>query len=185
MVADRGNVLHTAIAAGLDLVQAESLLGGLERWESKDRLNWVERVVLESDRISVAIRLPGTSALRIELAVPMQLRRRGRERRLIIPTTSPSEAKQDGRLIQAIRHGHLFWRRLLAEPKLTAVDIGQQKGLDNRYIGRTLPLAFLAPDLVERFLSGRQPPEWTAERVLRLPTLPASWAEQRKLFGSS
>jgi hypothetical protein len=121
--------------------------------------------------------------LRIEHAAPIEVRRRGHQRRLVIPATTASELRPDARLIRALKHGLEFWERLLENPSLTAMDIARQEKLDNRYVGRTLPLAFLAPDIVERFLSGRQPPEWTAERVLRLKALPVSWPEQRALFG--
>jgi hypothetical protein len=45
-----------------------------------------------------------------------------------------------------------------------------------------LPLAFLAPDIVEAILQGRQPVELTALRLKRT-RLPLSWVEQRRLLG--
>jgi hypothetical protein len=44
-----------------------------------------------------------------------------------------------------------------------------------------LPLAFLAPDIVEAILKGRQPIELTAARLMRIRDLPLSWAEQPAL----
>jgi hypothetical protein len=46
-----------------------------------------------------------------------------------------------------------------------------------------LPLAFLAPDIVEAILEGRQPIELTAARMMRIRDLPLSWAEQRQRLG--
>ena len=46
-----------------------------------------------------------------------------------------------------------------------------------------LPLAFLAPDIVEAIVQGRQPVALTARYLKRLKPLPASWAEQRRLLG--
>ena len=46
-----------------------------------------------------------------------------------------------------------------------------------------IPLAFLAPDIVEAIIEGRQPVELTAARLKRMRHLPASWAEQRRFLG--
>ena len=45
-----------------------------------------------------------------------------------------------------------------------------------------LPLAFLAPDIVEAILHGRQPVELATARLKRI-RLPLSWAEQRLVLG--
>jgi len=46
-----------------------------------------------------------------------------------------------------------------------------------------LPLALLAPDIVEAIASGRQPPELTAHRLIRSVDLPTAWAAQTQLLG--
>ncbi len=48
-----------------------------------------------------------------------------------------------------------------------------------------MPLAFLAPDIVEAILDGRQSVELTAESLKRLPALPTDWDAQRRLLGFS
>jgi len=50
-------------------------------------------------------------------------------------------------------------------------------------VSRVLPIAYLAPDIVEAILEGRQPPELTAKRLRGLPEIPLAWAEQRRLLG--
>ena len=45
-----------------------------------------------------------------------------------------------------------------------------------------MPLAFLAPDIVEAILAGTQPVDLTAETLTRRD-LPLSWSEQKSLFG--
>jgi len=53
----------------------------------------------------------------------------------------------------------------------------------DRYVRRLLDLAFLAPDIIAAILEGSQPAGLSAERLIRLPNLPAGWAEQRRLLG--
>jgi len=57
-----------------------------------------------------------------------------------------------------------------------------QHDVDQGDVSRILPLALLAPDIVEAILKGRQPVELTAARLKRI-RLPLSWVEQRRLLG--
>jgi len=58
--------------------------------------------------------------------------------------------------------------------------IAKQTGLDGSYVRRILRFAFLAPDIVESILDGRQPHELTLAKLSR--KLPMSWAEQRTIL---
>lgn len=50
-------------------------------------------------------------------------------------------------------------------------------------MSRVLPLAFLAPDIVEAIIDGQQPVELTVTALRRGPELPASWDAQRRMPG--
>ena len=50
-------------------------------------------------------------------------------------------------------------------------------------ISRLLPLAFLAPDIVDSILAGQQPPDLKAKVLTRTSMLPISWEQQRKTPG--
>ncbi len=63
--------------------------------------------------------------------------------------------------------------------------LAERNGSHESDISRILPLAFLAPDIVEAILDGRQPVELTAESLKRLPALPTDWDAQRRLLGFS
>jgi site-specific DNA recombinase len=52
-------------------------------------------------------------------------------------------------------------------------------------IGRRIRLAFLAPDIVEAILEGRQPADLNLTRLKQLGQLPLAWADQRSLLGFS
>jgi multidrug resistance efflux pump len=46
-------------------------------------------------------------------------------------------------------------------------------------VGRLIPLAFLAPEIVESIVEGRQPTTLTAEALTRRIELPLSWCSQK------
>jgi hypothetical protein len=66
---------------------------------------------------------------------------------------------------------------------VSVTDLAKLHGVDRCEAGRTLPLAFLAPDIVEAILDGRQPLELTATRLKRIGELPPNWSAQRALLG--
>ena len=76
-----------------------------------------------------------------------------------------------------------WMQRLTSGATTTTAELAREDGIDDDEIGRVLPLAFLAPDIVEAIVQGRQPVVLTANYLKRLKPLPASWAEQRRLLG--
>jgi site-specific DNA recombinase len=47
-----------------------------------------------------------------------------------------------------------------------------------------LRLSTLAPDIITAIVNGKNPPQLTAKKLMRLtPQIPVDWAEQRKLLG--
>ncbi len=65
----------------------------------------------------------------------------------------------------------------------SARALAKRHGVDQGDISRVIPLALLAPDIVEAILAGRQPVELTVSRLKRIGDLPVSWAGQRRLLG--
>jgi hypothetical protein len=62
-----------------------------------------------------------------------------------------------------------------------SVDLAAKAPADC-YERRLLLLAFLAPDIQQAILEGRQPPSLTLERLSR-KQIPTAWDEQRREFG--
>ena len=72
----------------------------------------------------------------------------------------------------------------MRDPHLSAHDIARAEGVSAAYIYATLSLAWLAPDIVEAIVNGRQPPRLTATELFRLAGhLPLGWPQQRTLIG--
>ena len=56
----------------------------------------------------------------------------------------------------------------------------------SQYVSRLIRLAFLAPEMVERIVAGRQPPELTAQALRTgCSDLPVDWATQKRALGSA
>jgi hypothetical protein len=71
------------------------------------------------------------------------------------------------------------WRELLeAGTARSAYDLARLEGCRVSYVQRHLPLGFLAPDIVEAILAGRQPRSWMlADLVADQASM--SWAGYR------
>ena len=84
-------------------------------------------------------------------------------------------------LIKAVARAHDWYSRMITGETRYQSVIAEETGLDERYVSRIMKCAFLAPDIVEAILAGRQPSDLTLEKVLH--RLPCDWTEQRQLFG--
>ena len=60
--------------------------------------------------------------------------------------------------------------------------IAQRENIYETEVSRILPLAFLAPRIIEAILDGRQAEELTVKSLKRLGPLPSDRETQQKLF---
>ena len=65
----------------------------------------------------------------------------------------------------------------------TFLEIAEAEGVSGRYVAHLIPLAFLAPDIVAKILSGTQPVDLSTEELTKRIDLPLEWAEQRAVLG--
>jgi site-specific DNA recombinase len=70
----------------------------------------------------------------------------------------------------------------LQDHSLTLREIAAEEGISGSYVSRLVRLAFLAPDIVTAILSGRHPPQLTANRLMDDTRLPLDWRAQRELL---
>ena len=117
-----------------------------------------------------------------DLIVPISPRRRGVEARLVIGdcVTSPSP---DEALVALIAKSHSRWEKLVTGEVGSVKELAKSEGIDASDIGRSLQIAFLAPDIIEAILAGRQPVELTARRLRRIGQVPIEWKRQRTALG--
>jgi hypothetical protein len=89
----------------------------------------------------------------------------------------------DGTLAKALARAWR-WQRMLDDGVYSSVsEIGDTENISKSYVSRILRLAFLAPDIVEAILDGRQPKGFRLAGVLRDIALPwgAAGAQPRTL----
>jgi site-specific DNA recombinase len=117
------------------------------------------------------------------LIAPARLKRVGREMRMLVEN-SDDQATADPSLLRIIARAHDIQARLIQNADLTVRDIAGEERVSGAYVYSILRLSSLAPDIVTAIINGRNPPQLTAKRLMRLsPQLPIDWVEQRKLLG--
>jgi site-specific DNA recombinase len=168
--------------------------GSAERqWQLLQSL--LQQIVLNADRIRFEVKQSGLAKLLVDtdlsiahpealfaFEIPAQVRRRGVEAKLIIAGSKDRATVPDGGLLTVIADAHRWIEELASGTAPSVRDLARRHGRDAGEISRTLPLVFLAPDLIEAIVVGRQPIELTPRRLKR-STVPPRWEEQRRLFG--
>jgi site-specific DNA recombinase len=113
--------------------------------------------------------------------VPLCIKRRGVEMRLVLNNTAAPQS-HDTTLITAIARAY-HWLTLLTSGQVTTIaQIATSYGVDRSYASRILSLAFLAPDIIERILTGNYPAEITVELLTKKLVMPTDWQQQRELL---
>jgi hypothetical protein len=116
--------------------------------------------------------------------VPIELRRSGREIKLLIGGTDPfATAKPDARLIKLLIRARRFNATLVDSDGVPFAALVKRQGVSPSYFTRLVRLSYLAPDITQAVLDGRQPRDLTADKLLEHPRLPLTWHEQRRGLG--
>jgi site-specific DNA recombinase len=119
----------------------------------------------------------------IHLKVEARIRRCGMEVRLVVPPgpTNKSIQRPSPSLLKALARAHQWYGWVLDGKVKDVTSIADRAGLNERYVAKVFRCAFLAPDIVDSILGGRQPIELTFEKLSH--NLPMSWVEQRQRLG--
>jgi hypothetical protein len=114
------------------------------------------------------------------------LRNRGRQLKILPEGLAlATSSEPDPTLLKLLRRAHAWRQQLETGPPETISNLAAANGVNASYFTRVLRIAYLAPDIIEAIIEGRQPPELTANKLVRLKNLPISWADQREYLGFS
>lgn len=101
--------------------------------------------------------------------------------RRLLSTERASEARVDRALVRATVQARR-WQSMLASGDAASIQhLAKCEQVCPIYTGQLLPLAFLAPDLTEAIIDGRQPARLSLISLINA-TLPMRWDEQRRFF---
>ena len=123
---------------------------------------------------------PRHDALIIEVRTILQ--RRGKQTRLIIGSVECQITAIDTDLLRLIRDGHRWFDALRGGTASSISALAKRDGEQVSHVSRSITLAFLAPDILDMIVAGRQPAALTPERLKAARPLPADWSVQRKLL---
>ena len=150
----------------------------------------IERVGLKPNGIQVSIKLPIAASderdpatpNELELArfVPMRMKRRGVEMRLIIDGDAGPAARIDPPLLKAIARAYRWSDDLVSGRVQSIGEIAKRERLTGRYVRCVMRLAFLAPRIVETIAEGRQPADLTTVAMTQRIDLPPLWSAQER-----
>jgi site-specific DNA recombinase len=159
----------------------------------------LERVEARVDRVHIHLRPTRLSALfdaavppsqslleeeTVILSVATRLRRAGMEIRMLIDGTDPFAAvKPDARLIKLLLRARRLNATLVRSEDVAFAALAPREGVSRSYFTRVVRLSYLAPDITQAILEGRQPRDLTAEKLLAHSRLPLGWHDQRTMLG--
>ncbi len=187
LFASRAELARLARQAQIEEARVPDLLERVGSSSGKP-LDFVHRVDLGAEEIAVHIDLSkflGSAGAVVRHVIPTRIRRRGVERRIVLHggPGAASEARVDPALVKAVVRGRRWFEDLASGRAESIAEIAQAEGVSARYVGHLIPLAFLAPDIVARILSGTQPVDLTTENLTKRIDLPLAWTQQRTLLG--
>lgn len=183
-IGDHGAVAAAAREAGIAAECIPAMLGTLGS-ATADPLALVLRIDLDPSGFTLALSLDGGPGepIRLTRHVPISIRRRGVEMRLVVEGAGAPAAKADPALLKAILRARRWFDDLVSGRAVSLTAIAKREGISDRYVGHLLPLAFLAPDIVEAIAAGRHPADLTAEALVKRIDLPLGWDQQKALLG--
>ena len=181
------NVVKAGDALCCDLARfsPSELAAAFRAFVSQVRVStlWIE-IDLMPDGLARLLDVEPSRASRVHtLTLPVQLKRRGVEMKLVLTGEAAPQSRGDQNLIRLVAKAHRWFEDLKSGQAKNISDIARREDMDVGDVSRALPLAFLAPDIVADIIKGDHPVDLTSEKLRRLSSLPMSWDKQRAARG--
>jgi hypothetical protein len=201
MLSDRAGLLEALEKSGIDspdvratLESTSNLLQQLQiEADSMDCLtDVIDRVHLRDDGISVTLKFQvpcsragvrTNSIFNLSRFLPLRMKRRGVETRIIMTEGEDLPRKVDPALLKAVARSKSWFEELASGQVRSLTDIARREKIAPRYVQRLSRLSFVAPRIVEAICQGRQPADLSAETLLNRINLPLEWSAQLNSLG--
>lgn len=189
------DVLDRAVRAGAELAR------DWPGWEVTEQIRvineLVDKVIVAKETITVHLDrnrlvswltdLPSDTETRepIVLTALVSLRRSGIESKLVYPAgKQPAVHDRSVKALQEALFTSLQWNEDLVSGNVRSIGaLIARDNLNPRQVHRLRKLAFLAPDIMDRIITGDIPESLTLERLKK--DFPIDWEAQRSYFGLS
>jgi site-specific DNA recombinase len=168
-------ILEALKASGIEDADINRLFTSAVEWRerltsefdrSKILAEIVERATLSDEGTRVGLKVPvpcGTSnaivvqkTIKLLRFVPLKIKRRGIETRLII-NGGDEPRKPDPALLKAFARARLWFDELASGCVSSLAEIARREGLPKRYVTRLAKLAFVSPAFVDAVAEGSSP----------------------------
>jgi hypothetical protein len=96
----------------------------------------------------------------IRVVIPLAIRRRNGRPRILPPedVAARQVRAQDPHILKALGRAWAWRRKLESGEAATVGDIAKAEKVTDRFVSRTMRLAYLSPDVLERLVVWREPP---------------------------
>lgn len=118
-----------------------------------------------------------TAPTTMRVFIPLKIRKRNGRPKIVPPADMvPDTGGVDPHVLKAIAKAWSWRRKLENGEAATIQDIADAEGVSDRYVGRMLRLAYLAPAVLEKLVIQRVPPAMSVKDITGAAEL--SWADQ-------
>jgi DNA invertase Pin-like site-specific DNA recombinase len=149
----------------------------------------LERVILGNNKVQIIQKKPAASSESGEdeappkiFTVPLRGPRARAHKEIIIPGGRDRAPRHvNHALVLAIARAKTWMHDLRAGNYADTMEIARCFKLNDAHVRRLLRFGYLAPDILEAIVEGRQPRSLTVKRLLQ--GIPCVWSDQRVAFG--
>ncbi len=124
----------------------------------------------------------GRTAAPLEIEIKSHLLRCGKQVKLVLGPDDAERAQPNPKLVELMLQARRWFADLSSGASSSIADLAKSAGVDRTYISRLITVAFLAPDIVERIVTGDHNATLTPERLRKACPLPERWDDQRALL---
>ncbi len=213
LLRDEAAIYQAVSGTGADVRTCKRLLAGAailaERWtvmpsaEKREMLQAiVARVTVSARSVDIEVDLAGllgslqdnkvdgagperTSEMPTTiLSVPAELTRTGQEMQMLIHGPAENTPREpDRNLVRMLAQAQQFRDMVMQGQGRAMGDLATDAGVSASYFTSIVRLGFLAPEITQSILQGKQPATLTANRLKLIIALDPSWSEQRRQVG--
>ena len=138
----------------------------------------------KSVNVPMPVQNPVAPSDLISLTVDAKRKRCGGEVHLVVPPSSSIACEHPKLpLIKAVARARGWYEKVVQGKAFNMGTLARDAGLTRRYVNKVFRCAYLAPDIVEAILAGRQPRNLNFDKLCQ--SIPLDWIEQREQLGFS